>query len=83
MPRYVWKLALLDMYTMAGTAVEEFWIGIETEEPVNLTFLSEHGYHLVPAEGMTEEELQSVGVMEFEPFDLPVRTPTQNERGFS
>lgn len=47
---------------------EELWFGIATDEPLShlLEYLSRHGYDLVLADGMTADELRSVGVERFE-----------------
>jgi hypothetical protein len=42
----------------------ERWLGFEMEETNVLEFSEETGFDLIPAEGMTEEELASVVVRE-------------------
>lgn len=70
--RYIVKSALLSYRTPGGSLDQELWLGFEIEGPVNLAFLSKCGYDMVPAEGMSEEELLSVGVTTFDPIVIPV-----------
>ncbi len=69
MPRYIYHAASLDVRTIGGAVQQELWLGIDTGDvPVNLEFMSRHGYHLVPAHDFTEDELRSVGVTSFDPL---------------
>jgi hypothetical protein len=66
MPRYILNAGEVTIRTPAGELRQELWFGIEVEGPINLEYLSRHGYDLVPAAGLSEDELRSVGVDHFE-----------------
>jgi hypothetical protein len=70
--RYVVKSALLTFRTPGGSGDQELWLGFEIDGPVNLEFLSRCGYDLIPADGMSEDELHSVGVTAFDEIVVPV-----------
>lgn len=69
-PRYILNAGEVEIRTPGGRTREELWIGIETEQPVNLAFLSRCGVDLIPCEGMTEGELRSVGIVSFELIEV-------------
>jgi hypothetical protein len=60
------------MSTLGGSLDQELWIGLEIDGEVNLSFLSRCGYDFIPADGMTDEELQSAGVTMFEQIEHDV-----------
>jgi hypothetical protein len=70
MPRYIVRGGTATLQTPAGADTRHLWFGIETDASLShlLEFLSRYGYDLIPAEGMTLEELASVGVEHFESF---------------
>jgi hypothetical protein len=70
--RYIVKSAHLTFGTLGGALEQELWLGFEIDGPVNLEILSRCGYDLIPADGMTEEELLSVGVTTFDQIVVPV-----------
>jgi len=72
--RYIFRGARAEIQVVLGgdPFVCEIWLGIEIEsvQPVDLAaFSRDHGYDLIPADGMTAAELASVGVKRFEPWD--------------
>jgi len=65
--RYIFKAGKVTL-SVGGAALcrQELWIGIETDRPLDVAeFSRDHGYDLIPADGMREDELQSVGVRAF------------------
>jgi hypothetical protein len=51
----------------------EIWLGLEVESnvPLDLERISKHtGWHLVPADGMSDDEISSCGVTEWQPIRL-------------
>lgn len=70
--RYIVKSGRLTFRTPGGSFEQELWLGVEIDGLVNLPFLSRCGYDLIPADGLTPDELRSIGVSSFERIDLPV-----------
>jgi hypothetical protein len=72
MPRYIFRAAT-EIRTIGGSGTEELWIGVESDEGLDLAFLSRHGYDLIPEPegGFTEDELRSVDVRHFETIGVP------------
>lgn len=66
MPRYILNAGEVTIRTPAGEIRQDLWFGVEVPEPVNLEYLSDHGYDLIPCEGFSDDELQSVGIVRFE-----------------
>jgi len=64
--RYIVKSAVVTYGSIAGELDRELWHGFEVDGELDLAYLSQHGYDFIPADGFTEEMLQSVGVAEFE-----------------
>ena len=65
--RYIFKAGKVTL-SVGGAALHrrELWIGIETERPLDVAeFSREHGYDLIPADGLRDDELRSVGVSAF------------------
>jgi hypothetical protein len=71
-PRYIFRAGRVELRSPGGGDARELWIGVEVDGPVPLEFLSRVGYDLIPADGMTTDELRSVGIDHFEPISLPV-----------
>ncbi|HMJ84974.1 MAG TPA: hypothetical protein VK504_17455 [Vicinamibacterales bacterium] len=66
MPRYIFFAGHVDITICGEVIQQEIWLGLETPEPIDLEeFSREHGYDLIPAGGLSAEELQSVGVTDF------------------
>lgn len=69
--RYLVRAARIQ-FKLAGRPLDdrqEMWIGIEidSDEPLDLEQISRRtGRDLIPADGMTEDELRSCGVMKFD-----------------
>lgn len=69
-PRYILQAGEVEYRFPGGRTTEPLWIGFETSEPVNLEFLSLHGYDAIPCDGISAEELRSVGVDHFEVLEV-------------
>jgi hypothetical protein len=70
--RYLLRAAGLS-FNIGGRKVggAEMWIGLEIESdtPIDLHRISERtGWHLIPADGMSDDELRSAGITEWEPI---------------
>lgn len=65
--RYILKAGTLAIETPAGVFEREHWIGVEiaSVRPVDLGEFSRRGFDLVPADGMSVDELASVNVATF------------------
>lgn len=77
MPRYLVKIGTLG-FSLAGRQVgerHEWFMGIETDEPLDLEDPSWGGMQVVSAEGMTDEELRSFGVDRFERIGPDEKSP--------
>lgn len=72
-PRYIFHAGEISICTPAGTVTEPLWIGVEVDEPLRmamLEYLSRRGHELIPADGLTPDELRSVGIDHFEAISM-------------
>ena len=69
MPRYIFFAGVARISAGRASLQLELWLGIESREPIDLEeFSREHSYDLIPADGMSDDELRSVNVVRFEPW---------------
>ena len=66
MPRYILNAGRLRLF---GEETVEIWLGIESDLPLELGNIAREGIKLIPADGMTRDELAALGVHSFEPVD--------------
>lgn len=74
--RYILSTGKASIETPAGPLHREIWIGVEIESPIPVDlerFSRELGFDLVPADGLTADELLSVNVQIFHPVVLDGR----------
>lgn len=73
--RYILRAGKLTIDTPAGTHEREHWIGVEIASvlPVDLEEFSRRGFDLIPADGLSGDELASVNVDRFHPIVLDGR----------
>lgn len=71
--RYIFCAGPVEIGAGAAALRRELWIGfsVDSDRPLDLErFSRAHGYNLIPADGLSVEELASVGVVNFPRVDL-------------
>ncbi len=67
MTRYVFLAGVAEIRVMGDSIRKEIWLGVESDGPVDLeAFSRERGYDLVPADGLSVDELRSINVTKFD-----------------
>lgn len=68
--RYVFLAGVAEISVLGDTVRTEMWMGIEAAPDVDLQqFSLDHGYDLIPADGLSADELASIGVTTFVPLE--------------